>query len=93
MYRKDLIGILQHAPASLHDLAVLLDMPPKELEDDLRHLIRSLKNMPYRARITPATCRKCGFVFHRDKLHKPGKCPQCHGTWISAPLISIEENR
>ena len=93
MYRKDLIGILRERPASLHDLALLLELRPKDLEDDLRHLIRSLRNMTYRAVITPATCRKCGFVFHEDKLHKPGKCPHCHGTWISDPLISIEEQR
>ena len=90
MYRKDLIKILQDRPASLHELALQLEMRPRELEDDLQHLFRSLRNMPYRAIITPASCRKCGFVFHQDKLHKPGKCPRCHGTWISDPLIGIE---
>lgn len=93
MFRKDLIGMLHSKPASLHELAQLLEIQPKELEDDLRHFIRSLRNMPYHAIITPATCRKCGFVFHQDKLHKPGKCPRCHGTWINDPLISIEERR
>lgn len=93
MYRKDLLEILHDRPASLHELALLLKLHPREVEDDLNHLIRSLKNLPCHAIITPATCRKCGFVFHRDKLHKPGKCPRCHGTWISEPLISIEENR
>jgi predicted Zn-ribbon and HTH transcriptional regulator len=24
-------------------------------------------------------------------LHKPGKCPRCSSTWISEPMISIEE--
>lgn len=85
--------MLQGRPASLHELALQLETPPKALEDDLHHLIRSLKNMPYRAIITPAVCRKCGFTFNRDKLHKPGKCPMCHGTWISEPLIGIEERR
>lgn len=85
--------MLQDRPASLHELAGRLDLPPKALEDDLHHLIRSLKNRPYHAIITPATCRKCGFSFNRDKLHKPGKCPRCHGTWISEPLIGIEERR
>jgi predicted Zn-ribbon and HTH transcriptional regulator len=93
MFRKELIGILQHRPASLHDLAMLLEEPPKALEDDLRHLIKSLRHMPYQAIIEPASCRKCGFVFRKDKLHKPGKCPRCHGIWISDPLISIEEKR
>lgn len=93
MFRKDLIGILHNHPTSLHELALQLDEHPRELEDDLRHLIRSLKHMPYHARITPAACRQCGFVFSKDKLHKPGKCPGCHGSWISEPLISIEESR
>jgi predicted Zn-ribbon and HTH transcriptional regulator len=85
--------MLHDQPASLHELALLLGVHPKEVEDDLHHLIKSLKNMPYHAIIIPATCRKCGFVFHKDKLHKPGKCPACKGTWISEPLISIEERR
>ena len=92
MYRKDLIHTLQGRPTSLHELAQELEIRPKDLEDDLQHLLRSLRNMPYHAIITPAACRKCGFTFHRDKLHKPGKCPRCHGTWISDPLISIEND-
>ena len=91
MFRKDLIGILRDQPLSLQELALRLEMRPQELEDDLHHLIRSLKHMPYHVIITPATCRKCGFVFQKGKLHKPGKCPRCHETWISEPLISIEE--
>lgn len=93
MYRKGLIGMLQNRQATLNELAGLLDLPSKTLEDDLRHLFRSLKKSPYRAIITPAACRKCGFTFNRDKLRKPGKCPRCHGTWISEPLIGIEERR
>ena len=90
MYRKALIGLLQDNPTSLHDLALQLGMRHQEVEDDVQHLLKSLRNLPFHAKITPATCRKCGLVFHNDKLHKPGKCPRCRGTWISAPLISIE---
>lgn len=92
MYRKDLIAMLHDHPVSLHELALQLGERPGEVEDDLRHLIRSLRNMPYRAVVKPATCRKCGFTFHKDKLHKPGKCPRCNGTWVSAPLVSIEDD-
>jgi predicted Zn-ribbon and HTH transcriptional regulator len=38
-------------------------------------------------------CRTCGFTFHGDKLHKPGKCPRCRGTRIRDPLIALEERR
>ena len=91
MYRKGLIGMLRDHPVSIHELAMILGLPPKDVKDDVQHLIKSLRNMPYRAVVIPATCRKCGFAFHKDKLHKPGKCPRCNSTWISEPVISIEE--
>ena len=93
MFRKDLIEILKARPISLHELALLIDSAPRDLEDDLRHLFRSLRSGPLCPVITPARCRSCGFEFHRDKLHKPGKCPRCRGTWISEPMISLEERR
>ena len=91
MFRKDLITLLQDNPLSLKDIAVLLEMTPRDVEDDLRHLIKTLKHSEYRLRVIPAQCRKCGFVFDREKLHKPGKCPQCHETWIQEPLLEIEK--
>ena len=93
MFRRDLIDILKERPISLHELALLLDEKPRDLEDDLQHLFRSLRKGPLCPAITPATCRKCGFRFDEHKLHKPGKCPLCKGTWISEPLISLEEKR
>ena len=93
MYRRDLIDILQDHPTSLNELSLMLKVNKRDLEDDLHHLFRSLRKEPLNPVITPAHCRKCGFVFHSDKLHKPGKCPMCKGTWISEPLISIEERR
>jgi transcriptional regulator len=91
MYRKDLIPMLLRQPRSVAELAQLLDEAPKDVEEDLQHLLKSLKRTPYRAVIEPAACRQCGFEFHHDKLRKPGKCPQCKGTWISEPRIGIEE--
>ena len=90
MFRKNLIELLLNHPMSISELAILLQVPPNDVEDDLRHLLKTLKNSPYRALITPAQCKKCGFVFHKDKLSKPGKCPQCKGTWIREPHIAIE---
>ncbi len=93
MYRKGLISILLDHPTSLHELSLQLRMPEREVEDDLHHLIKSLRHLPYRVMITPASCKRCGFVFHKDKLHKPGRCPSCKNTWISEPLVGIEEKR
>jgi len=91
VFRKDLIELLLMRPMSIQQIARLLEERPRDVEDDLHHLLRSLKKSPYRAVVTPARCRKCGFCFHDDKLHKPGKCPRCRETWISEPLIEIRE--
>lgn len=93
MFRRDLIDMLKERPMSLHELALLLDEKPRDLEDDLQHLFRSLRKEPLCPLITPARCRRCGFEFDDHKLHKPGKCPRCKGTWNSEPLISLEEKR
>lgn len=77
---------------SIAELAYLLDEAPKDVEQDLQHFLKSLKRMPYHEVIEPARCRQCGFVFQHKKLRKPGKCPQCKGTWISEPRIGIERN-
>lgn len=90
MFRKDLLELLASAPRSVNDIARLLELDPKDVEDDLRHLIRSVRHAGYRVHVIPAQCRHCGFRFRADKLHKPGKCPRCRASWIRAPLIGIE---
>lgn len=89
MFRKDLISLLQNNPLGITDIARHMGVPPKEIEDDIEHLMKTLKHSGYRLLITPAKCKKCGFTFHKDKFHRPGKCPQCHGTWINEPLFEI----
>jgi hypothetical protein len=93
MFRKDLIEMLQVRPITLYELSLLVEAEPRDLEDDLQHLFRTLRGSPLCPVIEPARCRKCGFQFHSEKLHKPGKCPRCKGTWISEPLIGVEERR
>ena len=56
--------------------------------------------------LKPRKCPKCGkeMAQHLNKVYytcpmkscnvksnKPGKCPRCNSTWISEPMISIEE--
>ncbi len=92
MYRKALIQLLLDNPMSLADIAQTMEVTPKDVEDDLHHLQKSLKRSEYKLLIHPAECRKCGFKFKKDKLHKPGKCPHCHETWIQEPLLEVVEH-
>lgn len=89
MYRKEFIDILLNRPTGIRELAVILEEKVVDVEDDLRHLQKSLRNEPYHLHVEPAQCRKCGFRFSADKLHKPSRCPRCKGNWISEPLISV----
>ncbi|HAV63314.1 MAG TPA: transcriptional regulator [Verrucomicrobiales bacterium] len=89
MSRKNLIPLLSSRPMSLREIAAQLGQRPADVEDDLRHLTRSLVHTEWTLTVVPATCRKCGFRFGEDKLHKPSKCPACKGTWLAEPVIGI----
>ncbi len=89
MFRKDLLELLRDNPMSVAEIAREVRVPVKEVHDDLRHLLQSLRHTGQEMDVTPAQCRKCGFEFDAEKLTKPSKCPKCRATWIREPLIEI----
>lgn len=86
--RRQLRDVLE-VPRTVSWLARELGMRRGDVEDDLRHAIRSARAAGERVVIEPAKCKQCGFVFDAEKLSKPGKCPACRGTRIFEPLVSI----
>src|SRR4051812_32657525 len=91
MFRKELIKMLHGNPMTVSQIARLVDESPGHVADDLNHLLRSLKHTEYKAVVEPARCRSCGFEFSEEKLTKPSKCPECHGTWLLEPKIGIAD--
>ena len=89
-FRKDLLNILSSQPRSVSSLARALGLTRGDVEDDLRHLIRSARAAGRRVVIEPARCRACGFTFDEEKLLKPGKCPQCRSTWLYEAQVHVE---
>ena len=89
-FRRDLIKELSTAPRSVSSLARALGVDRRDLEDDLRHAIRSAEAAGHRIVIEPARCKQCGFVFGTDRLARPGKCPECHGSRLFEAQIRIE---
>lgn len=81
MFRKDMLELLRIVPRSGADIATQLELEPRDVENDLHHLLKSVRHTGYRVTITPARCRHCGFIFKADKLHKSGKCPLCRVRW------------
>jgi len=86
--RRQLRDVLV-TPRTVSSLARELGLTRGDVEQDLEHVIRSARAAGDDLQIEPARCKQCGFVFERERLSKPGKCPECRGTRIYEPLVSI----
>jgi predicted Zn-ribbon and HTH transcriptional regulator len=87
--RKNLIDWLSAEPRSVSWLARELGMRRGDIEDDLRHAVRSARAAGHAIEVIPARCKSCNFVFSEDKLAKPSRCPVCKGTRLFEPMIRI----
>ncbi len=87
--RRYLAELLTYEPRSVSSLARELGLGRGDLEDDLRHMLRSAAARGDRIEILPARCKACGFEFGPERLAKPGKCPQCKGSRILEAMIRI----
>jgi transcriptional regulator len=89
VFRPDLLTLLAAGPRSVSWLARELGLKRGDVEDDLRHALRSAKAAGHQIVVVPARCRSCGFTFDEERLSKPGKCPQCRGTRLYEPQLGI----
>jgi predicted Zn-ribbon and HTH transcriptional regulator len=89
--RKTLLEMLSE-PRTASSLARELGLKRGDIEEDLRHMIRSARAAGHEVVVEPARCRSCGFTFSEDKLTKPGKCPSCRGTRMYEPLLRVEKS-
>ena len=87
--RRYLAELLTHEPRSVSSLARELGLARGDLEEDMRHMLRSAAARGDRIEILPARCKACGFEFGPERLLKPGKCPQCKGSRIFEAMIRI----
>lgn len=90
MLRTMLLEWLAGRPHTVTELAGRAGRRPDEIVEDIRHLRLSLAHRSARLIVEPAECKKCGFRFGADKIRKPGRCPECRGTWISEPTFRAE---
>jgi len=91
-FRRQLIDLLSDDFRSASSLARELGLTRGDIEDDLRHALRSARASGHDLEIVPARCKSCGFVFGEDKLLKPGRCPACKGSRLLEPMIRIRRS-
>ena len=87
--RRRLIDLLSHEPRSVSSLARELGMTRGDVEEDLRHALRSARAAGHDVEVIPARCKSCDFLFSTDKLMKPSRCPSCKGTRLFEPMIGL----
>jgi transcriptional regulator len=90
-FRRQIIERLSHEPRSASSIAREMGLRRGEIDDDLRHALRSAVAAGHRIEVIPARCKDCGFTFDVDRLVKPGRCPSCKGSRLFEALIRIQD--
>jgi len=77
---------------SSRQLAELVGVPERQVEDHLTHVAKSVaRDRTRQFVLDPSRCRDCGFVFReRTRLTCPSRCPRCRSEAISPPRYGIE---
>jgi predicted Zn-ribbon and HTH transcriptional regulator len=89
--RQKIIEMLERDFSSARDISGEVGISVKDVFGHLEHIQKSLSRSDHNLVVTPAECRKCGFIFRkRERLKKPGKCPVCRGESIQEPLFSLQ---
>ena len=92
-FRRQLLDLLSSEFRSVSSLARELGMARGDVEDDLRHALRSARAAGHDIEVVPARCKSCDFVFSEEKLLKPGRCPACKGSRLFEPMIGIKTTK
>lgn len=89
--REAIARVLRRGRATAHDLSAEVGVRERDVAEHLAHLARSLPRRGERLAVDPALCVACGFAFERrERLTRPGACPECRSTRIDAPVFRIE---
>lgn len=90
--RQQITTVLKGDKLSAKDISVEVRISEKEVYEHLYHIQISMNKIGDSSFVvTPARCKKCGFIFKkRDRLKKPGKCPICNAEAITEPLFFID---
>jgi predicted Zn-ribbon and HTH transcriptional regulator len=90
--RQRIIGLIIATRLSSYQLAQMLGVPERQVEDHLTHVVETIAHDKTRRFIlNPARCQDCDFVFrNRSRLTSPSRCPHCRRETIAAPRYGID---
>ena len=90
--RQRMIDLLIGTRLATHQLAQMLGIPERQVEEHLTHVAKTIARDKTRKFILdPARCQDCDFVFRdRQRLTRPSRCPHCRSEGITAPRYGID---
>jgi len=90
--RQRIIDLITGTRLSSHQLAQILGIAERQVEDHLQHVVKSLaRDKTRRFILDPSRCQDCDFVFRdRRRLTRPSRCPVCRSEDITAPRYGID---
>jgi predicted Zn-ribbon and HTH transcriptional regulator len=88
--RQAILELLRDCEWSFDDLRRELGLTVKVLEEDLKHIQRSVRAGGQRLVVKQPHCQSCDFVLKSVALHPPGRCPSCHDRHIAGPWLHIQ---
>ena len=89
--RHEILALLKERELSAKEISAEIRVSEADVLENLEHIRLMMRKENTQILITPASCKKCGFVFvKRDRLTKPGKCPVCRSEQIQEPRFFIK---
>jgi len=92
--RQRIMELLTGTRLATHQLAQMLAIPERQVEDHLFHVVKSItRDKTSRFVLEPSRCQDCDFVFcDRRRLTRPSRCPHCRSEGITAPRYGIDRS-
>jgi predicted Zn-ribbon and HTH transcriptional regulator len=93
--RQRIMQLLAGTRLSSYQLAQMLGISERQVEEHLVHIIKTVsRDRARRFLLDPSSCRTCGFEFtERTRVTCPSRCPRCRSESITAPRFGIELRR
>jgi transcriptional regulator len=91
--RQQILQLLEKHEFTAREIAEQIQIPAREVESHLEHLVKSLARHPSKGFLmVPSACQDCEYFFAgRKRLTTPSRCPKCRSEFISPPRFRIVE--
>ena len=88
--REEIVVRLSEVALDFEELRTELDVPVHVLDEDLRHVARSVRATGGRLKVERPVCSDCGFRFRRESFKPPGRCPRCRSHRVAGPVLRVD---